>query len=852
MADYSVFATPDFDPNEYANAILAADSPDYKGSAKVSSALKSTGQESIPKEDISFAITKLSHNIEDVSKQIRNLITVHHEDLLTQASNASALSGTLTSVQAGLSDLDTSVEKLRAKVHVPYTTLQTLVARLERIHQASDLLRRSSRFVTLARRLQIQMNEMKGIESADSATDELATATVMHGKDIRDEKERAIAKAALSIAELGALLDGSDERDKDPESADATAMLLSVNIVAAQVPFIEEAKTTITAEMETMVLKGLSTLNQTLLASSLQTAFNLRILPNLVQNLLSDLSLAVEDRIRNALDINKISKEVTAREPAGSTPQNSQMYRSRVRTEPTNVTAPQFSAALWLRLEAMFQEMADCCIKVYALEKVLKMKKDTLSHTVFLDEAMKVLENTPTATFWTSLSRSLQKHFQDSSKASSFLQQTLVNGYPKLVRLFHEFFAKISVHTDTIYSDASQSPETILLFRSLSTLESQYLAKTSNKINDAVGQAFSASSRSPPGTNEGMNVARIIVNELDAARFDPLLVRAVAKSSAIALDGILSRLEPLIATDRTAYSLIGGSALPQQIGNASLANFMYQLWVRLSKLDEEHSMTVVGIIQPSVQHIFRVLESVMNPLSSAIRREIGAIILKLHRIDFSKPMDANAGMGGTSLYIKELTDKMAFIKNEIVGRYSLGDYGRNWVIAIVQHIIRSFVLHISIVCPLGESGKLQMASDMTGLEFALSSFLAESQNKRGGSLESIGKEYRALRAMRPLFFLEDKELASSSHTAGLPPLIVLHHILVRSPIPLPHKLHGWQEAEYVRWVDEHSEEEAWTLVEGGLTHWEKVSESEGRDTSDAQEYVELARKVLSRGRENFT
>lgn len=116
----------------------------------------------------------------------------------------------------------------------------------------------------------------------------------------------------------------------------------------------------------------------------------------------------MEDRIRNALDINKISKEVTARgkfaivpdlvaktnvaviEPAGSTPQNSQMYRSRVRTEPTNVTAPQFSAALWLRLEAMFQEMADCCIKVYALEKVLKMKKDTLSHTVFLDEAMKV------------------------------------------------------------------------------------------------------------------------------------------------------------------------------------------------------------------------------------------------------------------------------------------------------------------------------------------------------------------------------------------------------------------------------------------------------------------------------
>ena len=73
---------------------------------------------------------------------------------------------------------------------------------------------------------------------------------------------------------------------------------------------------------------------------------------------------------------------------------------------------------------------------------------------------------------------------------------------------------------------------------------------------------------------------------------------------------------------------------------------------------------------------------------------------------------------------------------------------------------------------------------------------------------------------------------------------MLHHILVRSPVPLPHKLHGWQEAEYVRWVDEHTEEESWSLVEGGLTHWEKVSETEGKDMTAALEYVGLARTVL--------
>lgn len=96
-----------------------------------------------------------------------------------------------------------------------------------------------------------------------------------------------------------------------------------------------------------------------------------------------------------------------------------------------------------------------------------------------------------------------------------------------------------------------------------------------------------------------------------------------------------------------------------------------------------------------------------------------------------------------------------------------------------------------------------------------------------------------------MLFLENSQLASPKHTAGLPSLLVLHHILVRSPISLPHTLHGWAEAEYVRWVDEHEEQEAWTLVESDLAHWEKVTEAEGGDPSSAMEYVQLARTVLS-------
>lgn len=49
------------------------------------------------------------------------------------------------------------------------------------------------------------------------------------------------------------------------------------------------------------------------MASSLQTAHNLRVLPDLVQNLVSDLSDAVDGRIRYAFDVTRLAKEANAK-----------------------------------------------------------------------------------------------------------------------------------------------------------------------------------------------------------------------------------------------------------------------------------------------------------------------------------------------------------------------------------------------------------------------------------------------------------------------------------------------------------------------------------------------------------
>lgn len=86
--DYAVFALLDFDPNDYANAVLAGEPYPQSGGGSVpaSAAGRTTGTGNARStsasrgigsgdaEDISVLISKLTYNIEDVEKQVKNVV----------------------------------------------------------------------------------------------------------------------------------------------------------------------------------------------------------------------------------------------------------------------------------------------------------------------------------------------------------------------------------------------------------------------------------------------------------------------------------------------------------------------------------------------------------------------------------------------------------------------------------------------------------------------------------------------------------------------------------------------------------------------------------------------------------
>jgi hypothetical protein len=233
--------------------------------------------------------------------------------------------------------------------------------------------------------------------------------------------------------------------------------------------------------------------------------------------------------------------------------------------------------------------------------------------------------------------------------ASAFIQTTLSTGYPRLLRLFQEFFSKIAVHTDTVYTQTQQrsvyqactgpsvlipssfsSPETVLVLRSIQPFETLYLTRSTNRLTEAVTSSFSVSSSlsasfssrppSVPTANEGLAAARAVVNELDAARFDPLLVKAIAKGASRAVELYVQKAESLVrrlgvascaaeltgglitqvAHDHSSTSLLGPLATPSQHSNADLASSLYHLWSPLNRALLDHSESVRDVLRPSV------------------------------------------------------------------------------------------------------------------------------------------------------------------------------------------------------------------------------------------------------------
>ncbi|KAL1918332.1 uncharacterized protein VTP21DRAFT_2992 [Calcarisporiella thermophila] len=709
---------------------------------------------------------KLSLNIDELTQKLQDEVVKNYDMLQNQVAGMHQLESALTEIKGGVKSLSLSLERIRNKVRVPYEQIRIYSIQLERLQTASETLRCVIRFLYLVKRLQRQLPG-----------------------DTRD-----LAKAALSLREIEKILQESD--------------LSGINAVEQELPMLTRSRADIANHADNLLNQGLTEKNQAQISTGLQVFYNLNELQGKVQSVVDAITEYLASQMKACFDISSLHKQV---KDTGTT------FTSgirRINNEPTAGTAALWTAALWPRIEKLIDEMADGCIRIYTLERVLSRIRDPITHIAYLEEVSKAMDGSMAHYFWKELSANFEEALREATDASSFLLNTLISGYPKLLRLMQDFFTRVSVHSENTLAGDTQSPEKILMLRRISSFESMYLARSLSRMFDPINRAFPSDSisRASLSKNDVTNLMRIISSELETAKFNTDLLRAVATNVGKALNLYCVKCESMVATDSNAYQISGPCTASQNI-NFTLVRNLYFLQQSIWNTVEEYPEFVKQIVSEAAENARRLVSAIPEPLLAQIRRDLEGIVVKIHREDFSRQQQLSKSFlrAGSepqcSAYMTELISRLKHVQNELLSRLSTGEETRTWVKSLAMRVLHVFLLHASIVSPLGEAGKLKLTGDMAPLEFALNQLLAD----HGMSLSDLDEEYKALRAFRPLLFLDGSQLIATHHTANIPLLNLLHHLVVRAPpntLQLPHRVHAWPAGEYIRWLDDHSEREA--------------------------------------------
>ncbi|KAI7869385.1 Golgi transport complex subunit 5-domain-containing protein [Spinellus fusiger] len=557
--------------------------------------------------------------------------------------------------------------------------------------------------------------------------------------------------------------------ERDMSSAALTLHELSVimkeadfdglDAVSSKLELIQQGREYIQEEASRLIKEGIDSRLQAKMAAGLQVFYNMKEMGQRVEILATKILEDLTDQIKHVVDMQSLQKEI------------------------------------------------------YSLEKVLELKKDSFTQVSFQEEITKVFDAPSLVSyFWRVLSATFEKELKEATKVSTFLQNTFVGDYPRLLRLVYDFFSRVAIHNGTSLSDYSQSPEYVIMLRSFGTFEGGFLARSLTKMYDAINAAFSSPNnikRVAPTRPVVQSVIRVIESELETSAFEPHLAQLVARNVVKALSMFCVKCEAL------------------------------SVWRILDEFPEK----TVDIVKQGAEECRGLMVTIGQHLVKAIKVDVERVLVRMHQEDFSGQLrhsfdleqDTSAGS-----YIMEFSKHVRYYHGVILSKLSCGAEPKLMAIEISKYAFHIFVFQGSMVRPLSEAGKLKLAGDMAELEFNMNQFVGDY----GGRIEEVGQDYKALRAFRPLLFLNSAQLTAAHHTTGLSKLTLIHHLAVRSqsssrPLPLPHTVYNLPRLEYMKWIDQQSEKEGVELALAAIQKGSKMTEEELQEVPEYRWMMEL-------------
>ncbi|XP_057297247.1 conserved oligomeric Golgi complex subunit 5-like isoform X1 [Hydractinia symbiolongicarpus] len=734
---------------------------------------------------IGESLSRLADGISLLNKELMTQVSEHHEDLLLQATGIDKLEGVLQSIQSRCLSLVKSVERVKGQVTDPYNRIASRTRQLRRLQTTCDYLRRIIRILSLSRRLETQ----------------------------RKGGSREITKAAQSLNELSYVTEGVD--------------LSGIQIIEEDLKKIKESQVEVENQAKKMLEQGLNTQNQTLIGTALQVFHNLGSLRVRVDDIISHLTDQVEKFIYASLDAKSLATSQGMSSGVTSGPGRAAM--------PTAGNTASWRTALWEHVEKLMNNLYNLCQKIFTLEKVLLKKRDPITHITFIEMFSENGQSILFSDFWNVICSTLRSEFDHSTQASTHLKQAFQGEFPKLLRLFNDFWSQISALADSKHTQSSQpfavdikigfhddSSPLDSLKATLHPFENAYLSRSLSRLFDSINLVFPNGAESVPTKDELNSIIHVINSELNVASVDEHLMVMISKNVSKTIQLYVNKCEELLVTSPDAAQLSGGLTT-SQIRNASIVNSLHQLRTGVMEILPNlvyPPAEAVDVLDDSLTNISSYMDLSLGLILSAIMGSLQNKIARMQSENFSISSTAyheTVDAQPCSRYVADIQKFINRIQSDYLALYNCKDFLIERLEMLACRILELFVRHACLLRDISEGGKLKMAADMAQLEFAVTPLCRR--------FEDLGAAYKLFRAFRPLLFQAIEDIPTNPNLGeSLPYSVVLHFLFSKAPSNMqsPHTVAGWTVPEYSEWLDEHPDEgERIALIRGTVEAYSK-------------------------------
>ncbi|XP_058070815.1 conserved oligomeric Golgi complex subunit 5-like [Magnolia sinica] len=743
-------------------------SPDFD-STRFSSQALSSGSAAARAE-------KLDDGIRLLEKQLRTEVLSRHDDLLAQLSSLKDAESALSVVRSGISTLQSSVRRIRLEIADPHRQIRTKTVQLSNLHATSELLQFTVRVIRQSKKLK----DLMASAGAESERLDLAKAAQLH---------------------------------REIESLCEENGLSGISVVDEERVWLAEIGTRLRAEGMKVLDRGMEGLNQAEVGSGLQVFYNLGELRSTVDGLINKHKNQAVKSLSSALDMKAISAASSGNFGPGG------IHRSGT---PQIGGVSKAKEGLWQRMGSCIDQLHSIMVAVWHLQRVLLKKRDPFTHALFLDEVLQEGDPMLTDRVWEALVKAFASQMKSAFTASSFVKETFTSGYPKLFTMIENFLERISRDTDVKgVLPAITSEGKDQMAAAIDIFQTEFKKDCLRRLSDLVDSIFPVSGRGGSPSKE--QIAKIILRiqeEIEAVAQNAHLTLIVLREIGKVLILLGQRAEFQI-TAGTEARQVTGPATPAQVKNFALCLHLQEVHTRISSIVSGLPAFALEVLSPSLGFIYGVACDSVTSVFQAMLDRLEGCILQIHDQNFSvlgmdATMDNNA-----SAYMDELQKCVVHFRTEFLSRLlpsSLTHSANTSSESICMRLVRKmasrvlifFIRHAALVRPLSESGKLRMARDMAELELAVGQNLFP--------VEQLGAPYRALRAFRPVIFLEISQLGESPLLQDLPPSVILHHLYSRGPDELqsPLQRNRLTPLQYSLWLDSQGEDQIWKGIKATL------------------------------------